>query len=166
MSFWAAGDEATVAKLNDQLTEFIPHDPDRLGAETEAVASSIGDYPTGSMPDAAKSSSHYSGFFVGAPSRVVIMVIPVASGDVAWYCTTDFASEGEVHTTNSDSLGSDGTPQVDTVTVNEHEALDITDAFTGATAGDFFGLEFIRDGDDALDTISNVVHILGLLIEY
>lgn len=77
------------------------------------------------------------------------------------------AAAGEDITTHTDSQGSDGTPNTTGQAVaNGIVAVDVTASFTPALANDYFYLDFIRDGDDAADTISASAYVLGLYIVY
>jgi hypothetical protein len=89
------------------------------------------------------------------------------AGNIAWFCTSDYAASGEAYTVNSGAIGSDGTPQLLAVTATSiYRLLNLTAAFTAALADDFFGLEWVRDADDAGDTAGNTHSVFGLLIVY
>jgi len=106
--------------LGEYMSEFYPHDASRAqGAQTVAADSSLGEHNGGTMVDAAKRSSTYAGVFRAAPSSVKVVVIPSGTGNMAWYCTSDFAAVGEAYNANSDALGSDGTPQTTAAVTNQ-----------------------------------------------
>ena len=95
-------------------------------------------------------------------TKAVVAVISAASGNLDWEVATDFGQldGGENYNQNSDS-DSDTT----SVLANKITSLDISAALTGATSYDVVGLVFTRDGDDAADTIGDVVYYLGMYIE-
>ena len=131
-----------------------------------ALAANDSSYDQIALLDGADDGFFCSGFLPFAPSAVkVICYTAVNSGDVAWYTTTSFAAVGESRTANTDSQGSAASPQVFTIVGGNLSAIDITGSFTGAAASDYFGLNFQRDGADALDTITTTLRIIGVLIE-
>lgn len=100
--------------------------------------------------------SNYSGWSVD------VIVIPEASGNLRWGVTTNFAEvcAGEGYQTHTDTIALGQTA----VTANEVECLDITAALTGALGGDLVGIEFTRDAADALDTVNDEVHYIGIVL--
>ena len=74
---------------------------------------------------------------------------------------TNFAASGEAKGANSDSIAT----TLVAVTDNQLLVIDIAAAFTGIAAGDFVGVNFTRDGDNAADTITDFT-VFGLLLEY
>lgn len=95
--------------------------------------------------------------------RAAVVVIPNAGGDLYWSCATNFgqicANEG--YQTNTDSIALNAS----TLTQDEIECIDISAALTGGAGGDLVGIEFTRDATDALDTINEDVHYLGIIIQ-
>lgn len=93
---------------------------------------------------------------------VDVIVIPDATGNLRWGVATNFAevcnNEGYQTHTDSIALGQSA------VTADEVECLDITAGLTGALAGDLVGIEFTRDSVDALDTINDEVHYIGVIL--
>ena len=94
-------------------------------------------------------------------TNAVVMVIPEGTGNLYWQCDTNGAACGEDFETNTDSIGATATG----VTTDEIECIDISDAFTGFTAGDVVGLQFIRLGSNASDTVNADAFYLGVLIQ-
>ena len=94
-------------------------------------------------------------------TNAVVMVIPDGTGNLYWQCDTNGAACGEDFETNTDSIGATATA----VTTDEIECIDISDAFTGFTAGDVVGIQFIRLGSNANDTVGADCYYLGLLIQ-
>ena len=90
-----------------------------------------------------------------------VIVMPDASGDLRWQCDTEGSACGEDFQTNQDSIGA----TVTNVAEDERECIDITAAFTGFTAGDLVGLQFIRTGINVADTVDGAIHYLGVLIQ-
>lgn len=165
---WNATDEVFEPGTVTQTTpsDFYPHDVNRTVTVIAAPAGSVGDYPAGVLDATNKSASAYTGFFRDTPTAVKLIVVPIIDGQMAWYCITDFGAIGENYNTNSDSLGSDASPQTTSLLDGDLTAIDLTSAFTGAAANDYFGLMFVRDADDAADTHANNVYVLGLLVSY
>jgi hypothetical protein len=90
-----------------------------------------------------------------------VIVIPDADGDLRWGVDTNFGAvcteEYDAHT-DTIALGQTA------VQNDDIECLDITAALTGAAAGDLVGLTFVRDGADALDTVNDDVHYIGVIL--
>jgi len=95
--------------------------------------------------------------------RAALIVIPNASGNIRWGCSTNFgrvcANEDYQQHTDSIALGTTAVDQ------NQIECLDISAALTGAAGEDLVGIKFTRTGNHAGDTISETVHYLGILIQ-
>jgi len=101
--------------------------------------------------------------YVGADGwGVHVIVIPDGTGNLRWGVSTNFAEvcndEGYQTHTDSIALGQSA------VTADEVECLDISDGLTGALAGDLVGIEFTRDAEDALDTVDDEVHYVGIIL--
>ena len=94
-------------------------------------------------------------------TNAVFMVIPEGAGNLYWQCDTNGAQCGEDYQTNTDSIGAD----VTLVAIDEIECIDISAAFTGFTAGDVVGLQFIRLASSGTDTVDADVYYIGLLIQ-
>ena len=94
-------------------------------------------------------------------TNAVVMVIPDGTGNLYWQCDTNGAQCGEDFETNTDTIAANATA----VTTDEIECIDISDAFTGFTAGDVVGIQFIRLGSNANDTVGADCYYLGLLIQ-
>jgi len=92
---------------------------------------------------------------------VDVIVIPDADGNLRWGVDTNFGQvcteEFDAHT-DTIALGQTA------VQNDDIECLDITAGLTGAMAGDLVGLTFVRDGGDALDTVDDEVHYIGVLL--
>jgi len=90
-----------------------------------------------------------------------VIVIPDADGNLRWGVDTNFGAvcteEYDAHT-DTIALGQTA------VQNDDIECLDITAALTGAAAGDLVGLTFVRDGADALDTVNDDVHYIGVIL--
>jgi len=124
----------------------------------------IGDFPSEVMLDLVETTCRVVAYIPTNFTSVVsayLLVVPAASGDLRWSCTTDF---GTVCTQDYDNH-SDAVPATTTaVTLDRITCLDISGALTLLAADDLVGIMFIRHGDDALDTIGATVHFLGVLI--
>ena len=90
-----------------------------------------------------------------------IVGIPNGTGNMHYIVATSFAASGESASANTDSIST----TLVAVTDNQLLAIDISAAFTGIAAGDFVGVNFTRDGDNAADTITDF-SVFGLLFEY
>ena len=95
---------------------------------------------------------------------VIVLQVTAAAPNMVWTATTDFAlaCSTEDYDTNEDSTGS----QTDQVLQNDLVCLDVSTALTGIAAGDLVGMEFLRDGDNAADTVGGTVFCLGLRLRY
>lgn len=93
---------------------------------------------------------------------VDVIVIPDATGNLRWGVATNFAEvcNDEDYQTHTDSIALGQSA----VTADEIECLDITGGLTGALAGDLVGIEFTRDSVDALDTVNDQVHYIGVIL--
>jgi len=125
----------------------------------------IGDFPSELMLDGVETICRTTVYITDEFTSVVsayALIVPTASGNLRWSCTTDFGRIcfNEVYNTHSDSVAE----TTSAVTINEIECLDISAALTGLAAEDLVGVTFIRHGDDVLDTIGDTVHFLGVII--
>ena len=125
----------------------------------------IGDFPSEVMLDGVETICRTTVYITDDFTSVVsayLLIVPTASGNLRWYCTTDFGQvcADEEYNTHSDSVA----PTTTAVTIDEIECLDISGALAGLAAEDLVGVTFVRDGDDGLDTIGDSVHFLGVLI--
>lgn len=92
---------------------------------------------------------------------VDVIVIPDADGNLRWGVDTNFGAVcTEEYDENTDTIALGQTA----VQEDDIECLDITDALTGAAAGDLVGLTFVRGGGDALDTVDDEVHYIGVIL--
>lgn len=100
---------------------------------------------------------------IASVDTAAVVVIPDASGNLRRSVATNFGllCAGEQYDTNTDSIA---IGQV-AVTNGEIECIDITAALTGATAEDLVGIEFTRDAEDALDTVEDTVHYIGVWVK-
>lgn len=100
---------------------------------------------------------------ITAITRAVVIIIPDASGNLYWSCATNFGQvcANEDYQTHTDSIALNASA----VTADEIECIDITAGLTGVAGGDLVGIEFVRDATNALDTINDVVHYIGILIQ-
>lgn len=95
---------------------------------------------------------------------VIVLQITAATPNMVWSATTDWAEacSTENYNANQDATGS----QTSLVTQNDLVCLNISSALTGIAAGDLVGMEFLRDGDNAADTVGGTVLCLGLRLRY
>ena len=149
----------------------MPDNYDWIPAESwqdtsSAIAGTDGNYAVRIFSDGADDSATVTGYFKRAPTAVIVVGFTPGTGNLAYYATTEFAASGEAHTTNSDAAGTGASPLTVAATADQILEIDIIAAFTGAAAGDYFGLTFNRDGADAGDTTSQPYNLFGLLIRY
>ena len=90
-----------------------------------------------------------------------VIIIPDGTGNLYWQCDTAMSACGEDFETHTDSIGANATA----VTTDERECIDISAALTDATGGDLVGLQFIRLGSDANDTVNADCYFIGVLIQ-
>lgn len=95
--------------------------------------------------------------------RADFVIIPDAGGQLYWASTTNF---GQICANEDYQTHTDNTALAQlAVTQNEIECIDFSAALTGAVGGDIVGVEFRRDASNALDTINENVHFLGIIIQ-
>jgi len=95
--------------------------------------------------------------------RCRVLVIPGGTGNLAYTVATDFGHRcTEVYTTHSDAkpLG------VQAVTLNEIECIAVDVALDDLGGGDFVLMDFMRDGDDASDTVGAACVLVGAYLQY
>ena len=124
-----------------------------------------GDFPSEVMPDGVESSTRIVFYILPEFTSVVgayLLIIPNATGNLRWSATTTFGEvcNNEDYDTHTDSVAGTTTG----VTIDKITCLDISAALTGLAIGDLVGLQFIRCGDDVLDTIGDSVHFIGVLL--
>jgi len=124
----------------------------------------IGDFPSEVMPDGAETICRVVAYIPTNFTSVVsayLLVVPAASGNLRWSCTTDFGTVcTQDYNNHSDAVAATTTA----VTLDRITCLDISGALTVLAADDLVGITFVRDGDNVLDTVGDTVHFLGVLI--
>lgn len=130
--------------------------------QSGAVSVSHGDMDAWELSNGANESVRLTGYFKAAPVTVKVLVIAEETNDIEYQVTTDFGASGEAYNLHSDSIGA----TAQGLNQNTLEAIDITAAFTGVAAGDFFGLVFQRNGGAAADSITTPVNVIGLQVDY
>jgi len=123
-----------------------------------------GSYAAGLLAD-GENSTLYQTFIIPDDittiTTAVAIVIAEGTGNLYWQCDTAMSACGEDFETHTDSIGATATA----VTTDERECIDISAALTDATAGDLVGIQFIRNGENASDTVNADVYYLGVLIQ-
>ena len=103
--------------------------------------------------------------FVSFSSVKLAWSSPAAAGDMYWQMSANYAANGEVWNTHSDTPGYGVTTMTLTSAIQvEEPALPLT--LASLAIGDYVGLYFARAGGDALDTLTNVVNVFGFLFTY
>ena len=152
-----AGDEVdiTITSASQWLDQFFP---------AATPDSHKGAYAAILLPD-GEDTTIYQTFMIPNDITTIttahIKVIPEGTGNLRWQCDTAMSACGEDFETHTDSIGAD----VTAVTTDEHECIDISDALTDATGGDLVGIQFIRTGSNAGDTVDADAFYLGILIQ-
>jgi hypothetical protein len=123
-----------------------------------------GAYAAGLMEDGYQSIVYQTIYIpddINTIDTAVVIVIPEGTGNLYWQCdSAASAACGEDYETHTDSIGATATG----VTTDEVECIDISAALTNATGGDLCGLQFIRNGNHANDTVNADVYYIGILI--
>lgn len=125
-----------------------------------------GTYATMLMPDGISTTIRQT-FMVPddivTVTRAALIIVPEASGNLYWSCATNFAQicSNEDYQTHTDSIALN----TDAVNIDEVECVDFSAALTGVAGSDIVGIEFVRDAEDATDTVNADVHYLGLIIQ-
>lgn len=93
---------------------------------------------------------------------VDVIVIPDGGGNLRWGVDTLMGAvcANEQFDTHNGTVALG----VTAVTLDEIECLDITGALATALASDLVGLEFLRDGANAGDTVDAKVHYIGVIL--
>ena len=96
-------------------------------------------------------------------AQIIVSQGTAATPDMVWTCDTDWGQicVGEDYFANTDSTGD--TTQLP---LNDLVCLDITAALTGIAAEDLIGVSFMRDGDNAADTVGGPVYYFGIRLRY
>lgn len=105
-----------------------------------------------------------NGFHTLVSAVVMVVQDTTAAPNMVWNATTDFAEacSTEDYDANEDAVG----VQTDALLQKDIVCLDISTALTGVAASDLVGMEFLRDGDAAGDTVGGPVYCLGLRLRY
>ena len=123
-----------------------------------------GAYAAGLLGDGLNSTIYHTFLIpddIGTITTAEIIVIPEGTGNLYWQCDTAMSACGEDFETHTDSIGAD----VTAVTTDERECIDISAALTDATGGDLVGIQFIRHGESATDTVNADVYYIGVLLQ-
>lgn len=159
-----AGDEeveVTIASAGggtgSDTSQFFPaSDPD----------SNIGTHPSMEMPDGFTTTIRQSFLIphdIAAITQASIIIVTAGTGNIRWSTSTNFA---KICITEDYNTHTDSTATADSAcTISKVTCLDVTSALTSATAKDIVGVEFVRYGAHANDTIGASVHFLGIYIE-
>jgi len=95
--------------------------------------------------------------------HVIVVQGTTAAPNMVWTCDTDWGQicVAEDYLANSDSAsGTTSVPIYDLV------CIDISGALTGIAAEDLVGVSFMRDGNNASDTVNGPVFYLGIRLRY
>lgn len=148
---------AAAGGVSGDLSQYFPaSDPN----------SRIGTHPSMEMLDGVETTIYQSFMIpkdITTITQASILVVSVASGDIRWDALTNFGKicAAEDYNTHTDSAGATTSASV----LNKITCLNITAALTDATAKDLVGVQFVRYGAHAWDTITASVHFLGIYLE-
>lgn len=95
-------------------------------------------------------------------TKAVIIIIPLATGNLCLLVETMFATVGEQYNTNTGNIA-EATPAVVAGQMFEYN---IAAALAGIAAGDRLGIYLQRRAHTAPDTSEGSAYILGVLLEY
>jgi len=103
--------------------------------------------------------------FVSFTSLELVWLSPLNAGNMYWRMETDYAAVGEAYNTHNESSGYGVTASgvINRIVVQE-PATPLN--FVNLAQGDYVGVSIYRDATDGLDTIDNVVRVLGILLTY
>jgi len=103
--------------------------------------------------------------FISLISVKALWMSPAAAGNMYWQLRARYCAAGQMYTTHSDAPALGVTATVGAWLFNLSEPANPL-TLTDLAVGDFFGVQFYREGSDALDTLNDVVDFLGLLFTY
>lgn len=98
-------------------------------------------------------------------TSVKAVFITLGTGNMYWTLNADYAADGEPRTTHTDLPAKAAKAVAATYTIYAQEPTNPL-TLVNLAAGDYLGLSFDRQGSSALDTIDQVVNLLGLLFTY
>ena len=146
-----------------------PNASHSAGTSGAATNSSYGNRAVITFADGEDEAAYFSGYFEYAPTAVEVIYIgsQAADQDMSYYVATIFCSTGDDNEdAHTDSIAQGTTTIQGKGGSGTVGALDIIAAFTGAAAGDFWGLKFNRDGADASDDINGRWDVIGIRVTY
>ena len=139
---------------------FIPSTTGEPSSSGGPLIKRAGGYVVVDFTDDEDETWTMTGFFPYVPSSVKLVVWSSRAGDVRIAIASDFGAVGENRQANTDSIAEASY----TLSSNIFAEIDVTAAFTNAAAGDYFGIEITRDGNDVNDTTNRGLYFLGILI--
>jgi len=154
--------------IRDLGTDTRTHE-DIIDPEDRDATIVAGDHPAAQMLDDVSTTVRFgfgakSEFQELVSARVVI--VPVANGTLRRQVSTQFGKvcSGEAYNAHSDAIAAGN---VDGMTANEIECIDVSAALTGLAARDTVGMRFIRDATAGSgDTIAGTVWVKELRIRF
>jgi hypothetical protein len=152
--------------LLDSGTDTATHEINETAENTNA---NIGRHPVAQMLDGVETTVRF-GFTCPMDFQELVtadvVLVSAAAGDLRWDAFTDWGKicAVEDYNTHSDTVGATTTA----VLITDLTCIDVTAALDVAalTPGDRVGMEFWRDGDNALDTIGANVYVVAFRLRY
>lgn len=103
--------------------------------------------------------------FVSFTSVKALWLANVASGNMRWKFAARYAQAVEVRTTHVDGPAYGDTATVGAFILNVQEPANPL-TLTSLAPGDYLGINLLREGNHANDTLDDEVWIVGLIFEY
>lgn len=94
-------------------------------------------------------------------TRMSVVIIGLGTGNMYAQFDSQHAADGEDYNNHTGNIG----VTTYALTAGKIEEIDVGSAFSGLAAGDMGSLLMNRQGDDANDTVSADVHVIGMVIE-
>lgn len=99
--------------------------------------------------------------FVSGMTVKAVVIAQGASGNLYGLQNATYGADGEAYNTHTVS----GSLAAVALTSDQRKTV-YSMSLTDAAVGDLVAVEFFRDGNDALDTVSADVYLMGFLVEY
>ncbi len=103
--------------------------------------------------------------FVSFISLKCVWATPAAAGNMSWKMGCHWAAHGEIESTHTEYPGTGQTASggADIIVAQEPPTpLNLANL----ALGDYVGAKMVREGDDVLGTINDIVEVLGILFTY
>ena len=95
-------------------------------------------------------------------NRAYLVIVPGGTGNLRRSVNSNYGVQGEAYNVHAGAIAAG---QV-AVIINQITFIDVTAVLANVGAGDHFGLEFIREASNALDTANADCRLLSLNVQY